>query len=110
MQAGGCFQFRLTRNSDLLVDEEEAKDLMEALAGELSQRQWGDIVRLEVAHNCPEQMSQYLTDVAQLTTADVFQVNGPVNITRLLAIPDMAIVPAHVRTQVPKATLVTHLL
>ncbi|HEY9546968.1 MAG TPA: polyphosphate kinase 1, partial [Solimonas sp.] len=89
MQAGGCFQFRLTRNSDLLVDEEEAKDLMEALEGELSQRQWGDIVRLEVAHNCPEQMWQYLTDVAQLTADDVFQVNGPVNLNRLLAIPDM---------------------
>src|SRR3546814_17754895 len=75
MQAGGCFQFRLTRNSDLLVDEEEAKDLMEALEGELSQRQWGDIVRLEVAHKCPEQMWQYLTDVAQLTADDVIQVN-----------------------------------
>lgn len=89
MQASGCFQFRLTRNSDLLVDEEEAKDLMEALEGELSQRQWGDIVRLEVAHNCPEQMWQYLMDVAQLTADDVFQVNGPVNLNRLLAIPDM---------------------
>ncbi|MFT4046026.1 MAG: polyphosphate kinase 1 [Solimonas sp.] len=89
MEAGGCYQFRLTRNSDLLVDEEEAKDLMEALEGELSQRQWGDIVRLEVAHNCPEQMWQYLTDVAQLAPDDVFQVNGPVNLNRLLAIPDM---------------------
>ncbi|WP_028080956.1 polyphosphate kinase 1 [Solimonas soli] len=89
MAASGCYQFRLTRNSDLLVDEEEAKDLMEALEGELSQRQWGDIVRLEVAHNCPEQMWQYLTDVAQLAPDDVFQVNGPVNLNRLLAIPDM---------------------
>ncbi len=89
MEAGGCFQFRLTRNSDLLVDEEEAKDLMEALEGELSQRQWGDIVRLEVAHNCPEQMWQYLMDVAQLSADDVFQVNGPVNLNRLMAIPDM---------------------
>jgi polyphosphate kinase len=89
MEAGGCYQFRLTRNSDLLVDEEEAKDLMEALEGELSQRQWGDIVRLEVAHNCPEQMVQYLADVTQLSPDDVFQVNGPVNLNRLLAIPEM---------------------
>ncbi|WP_051278554.1 polyphosphate kinase 1 [Solimonas flava] len=89
MEASGCYQFRLTRNSDLLVDEEEAKDLMEALEGELSQRQWGDIVRLEVAHNCPEQMWQYLMDVAQLTPDDVFQVNGPVNLNRLMAIPDL---------------------
>ncbi|MFC4250230.1 MAG: polyphosphate kinase 1 [Sinimarinibacterium flocculans] len=89
MEATGSYQFRLTRNSDLLVDEEEVKDLMEALEGELSQRQWGDIVRLEVAHNCPEHLWQYLMDVAQLTPADVYQVNGPVNLHRLMTIPDM---------------------
>lgn len=89
MEASGCYQFRVTRNSDLLVDEEEAEDLIAALEGELSQRQWGDTVRLEVAHNCPEQMSQYLMDVLQLTPADVYQVNGPVNLMRLMAIPDL---------------------
>ncbi|HVT34727.1 MAG TPA: polyphosphate kinase 1 [Nevskiaceae bacterium] len=89
MEASGCFQFRVTRNSDLLVDEEEAGDLLAALEGELSQRQWGDTVRLEVAHNCPERMVAYLTDVMQLTPADVYQVNGPVNLNRLIAIPDM---------------------
>ncbi len=89
MEATGSYQFRLTRNSDLLVDAEEVKDLMEALEGELSQRQWGDIVRLEVAHNCPEHLWQYLMDVAQLTPADVYQVNGPVNLHRLMAIPDL---------------------
>ena len=89
MEASGCYQFRLTRNSDLLVDEEEAKDLMEALEGELSQRQWGDIVRLEIAHNCPEGMWQYLMDVGQLSAVDVYQVNGPVNLHRLMTIPDL---------------------
>ncbi|MES2488264.1 MAG: polyphosphate kinase 1, partial [Pseudomonadota bacterium] len=89
MEASGCYQFRVTRNSDLLVDEEEAEDLIAALEGELSQRQWGDTVRLEVAHNCPEQMSQYLMDVLQLTSTDVYSVNGPVNLMRLMAIPDM---------------------
>lgn len=89
MEATGCYQFRLTRNSELLVDEEEVKDLMEALEGELSQRQWGDIVRLEVAHNCPEAMWQYLMEEAQLTQQDVYQVNGPVNLHRLMTIPDM---------------------
>ncbi|TXH03334.1 MAG: polyphosphate kinase 1 [Nevskiaceae bacterium] len=89
MEASGCYQFRVTRNSDLLVDEEEAEDLLAALEGELSQRQWGDTVRLEVAHNCPEQMWQYLMDEMQLTLADVYQVNGPVNLMRLMAIPDL---------------------
>lgn len=89
MQATGCYQFRVTRNSDLLVDEEEAEDLLVALEGELSQRQWGNTVRLEVADNCPEQMWQYLMDVLNLKPQDVYQVNGPVNLNRLLAIPDM---------------------
>jgi polyphosphate kinase len=89
MQASGCFQFRLTRNSDLLVDEEEAEDLLVALEGELSQRQWGDTVRLEIADQSPEPMVQYLMDVANLKPQDVYQVNGPVNLNRLLAIPDL---------------------
>jgi polyphosphate kinase len=45
----GCYQFRVTRNSDLFVDEEEVKDLRTALQGELPQRHFGDAVRLEVA-------------------------------------------------------------
>jgi polyphosphate kinase len=89
MQATGCYQFRVTRNSDLLVEEEEAEDLLVALEGELSQRQWGESVRLEVADNCPEQMWQYLMDVMNLKREDIYQVNGPVNLNRLLAIPDL---------------------
>lgn len=89
MEASGCYQFRVTRNSDLIVDEQEAEDLAQALEDELSQRQWGDTVRLEVAHNCPESMWQYLMQEMQLTSADVYQVNGPVNLMRLMAIPDL---------------------
>ena len=89
MEASGCYQFRVTRNSDLFVDEEEATDLAEALEDELSQRQWGDTVRLEVAHNCPEAMWQHLMNEMQLKREDVYQVNGPVNLMRLMAIPDM---------------------
>jgi len=89
MDATGCYQFRVTRNSDLFVDEEEAKDLAEALEDELSQRQWGDTVRLEVADNCPESLWNYLMQEMQLTPADVYQVNGPVNLMRLMAIPDL---------------------
>ena len=89
MQATGCYQFRVTRNSDLLVDESEAEDLLEALEGELSQRQWGDTVRLEVAHNCPEHMSLYLMEELSLGPADLYQCNGPVNLMRLMALPDL---------------------
>nr|WP_238388242.1 polyphosphate kinase 1 [Sinimarinibacterium sp. NLF-5-8] len=107
MEATGCYQFRLTRNSDLLVDVEEIKDLLEALEGELSQRQWGDIVRLEVAHNCPDEMWQFLMGVAQLTPDDVYRVAGPVNLHRLMMIPDLVDrpdlkYPAHT-PRIPKA-------
>ena len=71
------------------MDEDEAEDLLVALEGELRQRQWGDTVRLEVAHNCPEHMWRYLMDVMELEAEHVYQVNGPVNLNRLGAIPDM---------------------
>ena len=89
MDATGCYQFRVTRNSDLLMDDVEAEDLLEELEDSLPQRQWGDTVRLEVAHNCPEQLCQYLTEEMQLAAPDIYQCNGPVNLMRLMAIPDM---------------------
>ncbi len=89
MEATGCYQFRVTRNSDLLVDEAEADDLLEELEDVLSQRQWGDTVRLEVAHNCPEQMHQYLAEKLALETRDVYHCNGPVNLMRMIAVADL---------------------
>ena len=89
MSTTGCYQFRVTRNSDLPLDEEAVEDLLSAIEGELSQRQWGDSVRLEVAHNCPEQMVQYLADELNLAASDIYLCDGPVNLMRLMAIPDM---------------------
>lgn len=89
MEASGCYQFRVTRNSDLLVDEQEAEDLLEELEDVLEQRQWGDTVRLEIAHNCPGEMQQYLMEVLQLNEADIYRCNGPVNLMRLMAVPDL---------------------
>src|SRR6185503_819763 len=60
MQVEGCYQFRVTRNSDLFVDEEEIKNLHTALKGELLHRHFGDAVRLEVADNCSERMVEFL--------------------------------------------------
>ena len=58
MNVLGCYQFRVTRNSDLFVEEEEVKDLRKALQGELPQRHFGDAVRLEVADNMSEAMTR----------------------------------------------------
>ncbi len=89
MKATGCFQFRLTRNSDLFVEEEEIKDLRLALEGELSTRQYGDAVRLEVSDNCPVEMANFLVQQFGLGQEDLYQVTGPVNLNRLLAIYDL---------------------
>lgn len=89
MKATGCYQFRVTRNSDLFVDPEEADDLLRAVQGELNSRRFGDAVRLEVADNCPPEIAQFLLKHFDLTESDFFQVNGLVNLTRLTAIYDL---------------------
>ncbi|HHI79817.1 MAG TPA: polyphosphate kinase 1 [Planctomycetes bacterium] len=88
MNVKGCYQFRLTRNSDLFVDEEEVDDLLHALEGELRSRNFGDAVRLEVADNCPEEITTYLQHQFGLEKEDVYKVEGPVNLHRLMSVPD----------------------
>lgn len=79
----GCYQFRVTRNSDLFLDDEEIDDLMRALEGELASRRYGDSVRLEVADNCPDELASYLLKQFGLSEVDLYRVNGPVNLNRL---------------------------
>lgn len=90
MTVTGCYQFRLTRNTNLFIDEEEVDDLMTALRGELSGRDFGGSIRLEVADNCPQHMIDYLLDRFNLTDMALYRVHGPVNLHRLDAVPDMA--------------------
>ncbi len=88
MQVLGCYQFRVTRNSDLFVDDEEVKNLRTALQGELPQRHFGDAVRLEVADNCSEVMSEFLLRQFGLSRDDLYRVPGIVNLVRLMSVPD----------------------
>ncbi|HEX5126407.1 MAG TPA: polyphosphate kinase 1 [Rhodocyclaceae bacterium] len=88
MNVLGCYQFRVTRNSDLFVDEEEVKDLRKTLQGELQQRNYGDAVRLEVADNCSVQMSDYLLQLFGLTSEELYRIPGIVNLVRLMQVPD----------------------
>ncbi|MEO7463947.1 MAG: polyphosphate kinase 1, partial [Nitrosospira sp.] len=88
MSVRGCYQFRATRNSDLFVDEEEVKNLRIALQGELPQRHFGNAVRLEVADNCPPHMSDFLLEQLGLSRDDFYQVEGPVNLARLMQVPE----------------------
>ncbi|BBE51546.1 Polyphosphate kinase [Ferriphaselus amnicola] len=88
MEVLGCYQFRVTRNSDLFVDEEEVKNLRTSLQGELPQRHFGDAVRLEVADNCSPLMEEFLLHQFGLTADDSYRVHGLVNLVRLMGIPD----------------------
>jgi polyphosphate kinase len=88
MQVLGCYQFRVTRNSDLFVDDEEVKNLRTALQGELPQRHFGDGVRLEVADNCSEEMADFLLRQFGLGRDDLYRVHGIVNLVRLMSVPD----------------------
>jgi len=81
-------QFRVTRDSDLWVDEEEVKNLRQALQGELQTRQFGAAVRLEVAKNCPEDLSRFLLEQFSLDQDRLYPVDGPVNMVRLSEIVD----------------------
>lgn len=89
MKVKGCYQFRVTRNSDLFVDEEEIDDLLRAVEGELTSRHYGDEVRLEVAHNCPDELVDFLLARFELSRDRLFLVNGPVNLNRLQAVYDL---------------------
>ncbi len=89
MKVTGCYQFRLTRNSDLFVREEEIDDLLNALEGELPQRNYGEAVRLEIADNCPEDDARFLLTQFGLTPAELYQVHGLVNLNRLIAVHDL---------------------
>jgi len=88
MDVLGCYQFRVTRNSDLYVDEEEMKNLRTALQGELPERRFGEAVRLETAQECTPEMTSFLLQQFGLAEDDLYRVNGPVNLVRLINIPD----------------------
>ncbi|HEY9098539.1 MAG TPA: polyphosphate kinase 1 [Thiobacillus sp.] len=88
MTVKGCYQFRVTRNSDLFVDDEETKNLRQALQGELPQRHYGAAVRLEVADNCSPSMAAFLLAQFELDPEDLYQERGPVNLVRLMQVPD----------------------
>lgn len=77
-------QFRVTRNSDLWVDEEDVKNLRQALQSELHSRQFGFAVRLEVASNCPPHLAEFLLEQFSIDKSRLYAVAGPVNLVRLI--------------------------
>jgi len=86
LKVDGCYQFRVTRNSNLYVDEEEVNDLVHALEGELEASRYGAAVRLEVGRDCPEDLQEFLLDHFGLDEQDRYLVEGPVNLNRLATV------------------------
>jgi polyphosphate kinase len=84
----GYSQFRVTRDSDLWVDEVEVKNLRQALKGELQTRNFGFAVRLEVAENCPENLADFLLQQFGVASQFLYRVDGPVNMVRLNELVD----------------------
>ncbi|NBW44094.1 MAG: polyphosphate kinase 1 [Betaproteobacteria bacterium] len=88
MNVRAVHQFRVTRNSDLFVDEEDITDLRRALQGELPSRHYGDAVRLEVSAGIGEEPLSRLLQEFELKPQDCYQVHGPVNLVRLAQVLD----------------------
>ena len=89
MKVKGCHQFRVTRNADLWVDEEEVEDLLGALQAHLHDRRFGEAVRLEVVDSCPDEEVAFLLEHFQLSPAELYRVDGPVNLHRMVAVYEL---------------------
>ncbi len=89
MTVTGCYQFRLTRDTELYLDEEEMADLKQTVKGRLlTARKFGRSVRLEVAESCTPEMSSYLLNNFDLQADALYRVDGPVNLHRLAKVYD----------------------
>ena len=84
MEISGCYAFRLTRNSDLFLRDEEIDDLAAAVQRELLSRHYGHVVRLELEKQCPEELTNFLLQKFHLRHEDVYYCDGPVNLQRFL--------------------------
>jgi len=86
----GCSAFRVTRNSDLSIDEDEADDLLKTIQKELRRRERGNAVRLEIAHDTPADIVAFLRSVLRLEEDDVYRLDGPLHLADLGPIAQIA--------------------
>ncbi len=86
MKVIACYQFRVTRNSDLEMSNVEIEDVAAALQNKLHSRRFGAATKLEVSSGCPEHLSNFLLDRFDLARSELFELDGPVNLQRLIAL------------------------
>ncbi len=90
MRVKGAYQFRVTRNSELFVDEEEVENIASALKEELNARGYNPAVRLEIASDCPKRIVRILLDNFNLPETAAYRIKGPVNLNRVIQVYDLA--------------------
>ena len=89
MEPGPCHRFRVTRDADIEIREEEAQDLLSVIQEELRRRRFGTPVRLEVSADMPDEMIDYLASSLGLEQSDVYKFDGPLNIQDLMSLYDL---------------------
>ena len=89
MEVKGAYQFRVTRNSELIVDEDEVENLALALRDELLGRGYLRAMRLEIAEQCPKHIVDFLLENFDLPDNAVYRINGPVNLNRVIQVYDL---------------------
>lgn len=110
MRTAEMHPFRVTRDADIEIREDEANDLLQAIERELRKRRFGTAVRLEVAASMPGEMVRYLASSLRLTADDVYSIDGPLNMPNLMALyklerpelkdkPFVASLPPELRTE-----------
>lgn len=96
-----CFLFRITRDGDIGLREEEAEDLLETMEENLKQRRFGEPVRLEISHSMPDEMVKYLTESLKISVDDIYTIHGALKLTDFMALyklnhPELKDEPLHV--------------
>ncbi len=76
--------FRIMRNADLTIDEEEAEDLLEEIQKQLKKRQWGEVIRLEVEEKIDKRLLKILRKELDVSPEDIFEISGPLDLTVLM--------------------------
>lgn len=88
-ESANCFEFRITRDADIALREEEAQDLLATMEENLKMRRFGDVVRLEVSSDMPDDMVQYLVDSLDIEADDIYKIDGPLKITDAFVISEL---------------------
>lgn len=88
-RVGKAYLFRVTRDADIEIREDEASDLLRVMQEQLRKRRFGAAVRLEVTKSMPPEMARYLADELELSDDDVYVIDGPLNVPDLMSLYDM---------------------